>query len=263
MPEAFGYERFLYAPGEGANDPRSDAFERWLARFIDAPAVAPLKHVGAGTQLTEFSERLALARFIASQDMRTPAVRDLSLAFLQRGIESGWPEVVAESLAALQLDASPDAVRVTAAMYAPRVTNAAWLGIIRANLDRVARDIARRPWTIVAAPSGYDWLTSDIGIVKFADDFDQPVSAGPGWAHGKKRWLFPVTPRIAIAVSPKEAPEYAEARSGWLKVVNRQMVLDARTFVASRLRSDFVQRWWHSPPNGDRATIQRSTSDDE
>jgi hypothetical protein len=187
---------------------------------------------------------LALARLIVAQDMRTPTVRDLLLGMFQRGLEGEWRDVVAKSLAALQMDTSPEAIDAVSEMYSPRVTNAVWLDYLRSNIASAARRLAERPWTVLTAPAAYEWLTTDIGILKFSGGFEHPAPPGLGWTPGRDHWLFPVNPHVALAIAPVSAPARAEARPAWLKMVNHRLALDANHFVAARSRADFVLRWW-------------------
>ena len=245
-PQAVGFETFLYAPGEGTEAPRSDVFERWLSDAVDGPAAGPIARVAAGGEPSDARERLAIARFIAAQDLRTPAMRDLLVNVFQQGLEAEWPDVVARSLAALGMNVDAESVSTAAEIYAPRVTNAAWLDFMRGNLNRVAYRLACSPWTVLTAPRRYDWLTSDFGIVKFVGGFAQPAPWRPGWAENADHWVVPVSSRVALAIAPNVAPARAEARPAWLKAVNQRLALDARGFVAARHPAYFVQGWWHS-----------------
>jgi len=100
VPRNVGAEYFLYSPGHASNQATSDEFERWLATNIDGPASAPLARVARGDLALSPADRVALGMFIATQDMRTPLLRDLLVPAHQSALESEWPEIARSSLKA-------------------------------------------------------------------------------------------------------------------------------------------------------------------
>ena len=88
IPDKIGYEKLLYAPGDGP-DPSSDSVEEWLANVVDGPGSNALRKAAQLLPLDN-AERSALARFIAAQDFRTPVARDLLVLIFQRSLDSQW-----------------------------------------------------------------------------------------------------------------------------------------------------------------------------
>lgn len=84
-PTNVGYETYLYAPEDG-DRPHDDEVERWLERYIDRPAASVLHKLVAGTPITDV-ERVALAKLMAAQGMRTPKARDILVPLFQSGME--------------------------------------------------------------------------------------------------------------------------------------------------------------------------------
>ncbi|MBK8059509.1 MAG: DUF4238 domain-containing protein [Gemmatimonadetes bacterium] len=241
IPKRLGAEYFLYAPGRAAQDPRSDEAEKWFATNVDGPAATPMGSLASGAIPSGRPERHAIARFIALQDLRTPSTRDLVLPALSRGLKEEWPTVARETLIALGDEPTEADVSELAAAYRADVTNAAWLGFIAEHFNAWARRVNSMHWTLVAAPPNYEWITNDVGIVKFRSSWDNAVPFAPGWATGD-RWLFPLSPRYAMALGVQAAGMRGEARPRWLKAVNRRQVEDAVQTVYARRRFTFIER---------------------
>jgi hypothetical protein len=241
-------ENYLYAPEIGP-DPRDDAWEQWLAREVDAPAAGPLRKALRNENLSG-PERSALSGFIAAQDLRTPRARATVLQLFQAGIDD-WYTGLASDLSRLRSEIlettgteySDEELQLYLETYTPQVTKPSWLDFMGGNLNRAGERIYYMGWRVVVAPPKFEFLTNDVGIVKFFGTFSQPVSYVLGWAAGRDHWLVPLSAQIALALAPADRGPPRQGKPEWIQRVNRQIVKDAWRFVYSHAYSSGVQPW--------------------
>jgi hypothetical protein len=238
--KVLGAERYLYAPGEGGYDPRDDRIERWLADMIDGPAAEPLERTRRNLRLDN-ARRSRLAAYIAAQDMRTPAARDTLVPIFQRelnawyaGLARDLPRLRKSILDATGVDYSESELGDAHRSYSVEVTKGVWLDFIRDNLNRAAARLHDSVWHVVRAPANYEFLTNDIGIVKFSASFKRPVNYVLGFFAARDRWLVPLDPKAALAIGPGGDVTRIRAEPSWMDATNTQVVADAARFVYSK-----------------------------
>jgi hypothetical protein len=244
IPERVAVERFLYAPeatDEAGRDPKDDAVERWLADEIDGPAAKPLDALAQGAILANLSpdELHAIADFIALLDLRTPAVRDLLVpAFHAVGRRSlqdtkrARTELLKRGVRTTRGEVERISQRNSARM-AKELAKPAWLSYLQ-NARQIARiNVKARRWTVVEAPSGLEFITSDLGIAKSLLGPLQPAPWEPGTAIGRAHWIVPISPERAVALTPSQAPDPLPS-AALVHATNQQLILDARRYVYCR-----------------------------
>lgn len=238
--KVLGAERHLYAPGEGENDPRDDRIETWLADMIDGPAAKPLGRARRNLRLDN-DGRSRLAAFVAAQDMRTPKARDMLVALFQSELDAWYaglardlPRLRKSILDATGVDYSERELRDAHGSYSVEVTKGVWLDFIRDNLNRAAERLHHGVWHVVRAPANHEFLTNDIGILKFSGSFQRPVKYALGFFASRDRWLVPLDPKAALAIGPGDDTTKIRADAAWMDATNDQIVTDAARFVYSR-----------------------------
>lgn len=211
-----GYEKNLYTRivhGEEADD-----IEQWLSREFETPVKEPLQKVLADKELTE-GDWKALIRFLASQIVRTPAflIKNLPLwnqmapKVLDRsmkGIEAYLRQQNASDHKAIDDRSShseyfpirtdrkdlPEEgkVQFTATMVVGR---GLWFYSIKHMLTSTLEVLYKHKWTILEAPAGLGWFTSDDPVIclNFRSIADYDFNGGWGRAHANI--LFPLSPR--------------------------------------------------------------------
>lgn len=238
-------ENYLYAPevtDETGRDPRDDSVEVWLADEIDAPAAPALDRLLAGARLEELTdaELHALADFFAVLDMRTPRVRDL--------LVPGFAEVSRMALSdtkGIRKRLFRQGVRATLgeitrlhARHAERIiteqAKPSWLDFIQSTRAIARVNVKDRRWSTVPAVGNDRFATNDLGMVKSLLGPDAPVAWEPGTARARAHWLVPLSPQLALAITPKNCPVDPTPSSGLVTMTNRQLFLDARRYVYSR-----------------------------
>lgn len=246
-------QRDLYAPGEG-DEPKSDVFEQWLDVNIDGPAAPAFVKVIEGLELNG-SERSAVARYVLTLDVRTPRAREFLLRHAQRGLQAHLDERLADVEAGIKSIKEADGIDLTVEEYEElrrknpvdvEVTPAFWLNFVSRNLSTGARRIFEYQWVLAEAPSGLEFVMSDIGIVKYADGFYTPRANMLGWSNQTNHWFLPLTPKLGLAIGPGRYPRVTgsgTATRDFVKAFNRSLVFGASRWVFCRQPFDFVGRW--------------------
>lgn len=241
IPERLAVEKHLYSPEsamEPGMDPKDDSVERWLAEEIDGPASQPLRELVGGARLGDLSDgsRHALADFIALLDLRTPAIRDLLVpAFEVEAAKSiGANKLTQKNLRKRGVHVSLGEVRRIAKDQARTLpagmAKPAWLNYLRETRTIARINVKARTWTIVEATDRTEFITSDLGIAKSLLGPTEPAPWEPGTILGRAHWIVPISPRLAIAITPPNAP-LPEASSQLVVATNQQLARDARRYV--------------------------------
>jgi len=210
-----GYERNLYTRivrGEEADD-----IEQWLNRDFETPATEPLQKVHANQELDR-SDWEILIRFLASQIVRTPAflVRNLPVwnrmtpmvldqtlkdAEVQlREAKASGRRVVVDSAPhteyfPLKVDRTnlPEEKKVqfTAKVLVGR---GLWFYTMKHMLTETLKVLYKHNWTILEAPAGLRWFTSDDPVICLNFRSESDYDFGGGWGRTKGNILFPLSP---------------------------------------------------------------------
>lgn len=234
-----GYERNLYTRivhGEGADD-----IEQWLSRDFESPAKVPLKKVLANQELTN-SDWGVLVRFLASQIVRTPAFLIRSLPLWNRmaptvldqtlrDVESRLREAKASGEQVV-VDPAPQnqyfamkvdrkdlpeegKVQFTTKMVVGR---GLWFFSMRHMLTKTLQVLYKHSWTILEAPTGLNWFTSDDPVVCLNFRSQSDYDFGGGWDRDRANILFPLSPshlmftEIGVGSFPRRVPSRYQAR---------------------------------------------------
>ncbi len=248
IPERLAVEKHLYSPeatDDLGRDPKDDAVEVWLADNIDGPAALPISKLVSGSDLQSLGsdETHAIANFLAIQDLRTPRVRDLMVKWLgdagreaildhKRTRRELFRQGIRTSLGEIRRMARKHVESIVGEQAKP-----GWLDYLKESRPIARVNVKGRRWSIVDAPEGEEFLTSDLGIVKSILGPHQPVPWYPGTAQFREHWLVPISPRRAIALSPHQAPDPIGTPE-IVRITNRQIIADARRYVYSRAPVD-------------------------
>lgn len=198
----------------------SDEIEQWLDREIEEPAEEALQKAVSGFRLTPADWR-RLVRFLAAQDVRTPArllesnqrwaatLPSLIEDTVQRSVDElevaaragePLPEVFSPSVDYLPFrvttEVDPDKASgrllIKAELLAGR---ALWLYEIRHLVTTTADVLHQHKWTIVSPPDDLVWFTSDDPVVRL--NFYGPGSYDfkGGWGSSGTEIFLPLSPR--------------------------------------------------------------------
>lgn len=223
-PSAIAWQRHLYTQivlGE-----ENDDFEEWFGREFESPAEPIIKKVIMGSKLKP-SDWKILIRFLASQDLRTPASLlgylniDNEKIFgdlLQKNLDetskhmmsknfydqvmsdkSDTDEVLDELPLKLSFyhDKKNKKMRVNAKSYIGRKS---WLFLVKGTLEKCLDKLLRQKWSIIQPAKGYNFLTSDNPVVKlkyYKDRSYKLVNAGI-WEQPNTTIILPLSPSHAM-----------------------------------------------------------------
>jgi hypothetical protein len=237
-PANVGFEKNLYAL-EGGPDGGTDAFEDWLAQWVDGPAAIALSKAAVDKHLTT-SERSSLAAFIAAQDLRTPKARDIITSLFESGLKAEWTkwEREPESLAdAIRSDSgtsySPQEIVELLGEFEFRVTNNAWLGFAQDMLNKLAKRLYAMSWSYARAPDDEEFITTDIGVAKCSGRL-RFLPWVLGFVGGRDVWVFPLTPDAALVLSAGGPAQTGRATPNGLAAANSRLWEDAERFIYAR-----------------------------
>lgn len=235
-----GYEKNLYTrivQGEETDD-----IEQWLSQEFETPATEPLQRALEDKELSQNDWEL-LTRFLASQIVRTPA-------FLINNLPR-WnqmaPRVVEETLRDVEnrlreakergqkiIDDDPtrhteyiplrverkDLPEERKVQFTTRmvVGRGFWFYAMKHLLTRTLKVLPQHIWTLLEAPSGLPWFTSDDPVVclNFRSETDYDFAGG--WNRDRGNILFPLSPRHLMITEiggnryPRRVPSRYHAR---------------------------------------------------
>lgn len=203
---------YTYASTNGA----SDEFERWFDSGFEAPAQNALMLATNDKQM-EPEHWQALARFAFAQDVRTPAflkafikrqeisMRDMLDSILQRleekiqlaGVEAGpshHDQNRDASFFPLKVDVEKLADGSGHVKAEAVIGRKLWLWSIRHLLTNTIKKLPNHRWTIVRAPEGVEWPTSDNPLIRLAWS-PSNYHFEAGWAQPNADILMPLSPK--------------------------------------------------------------------
>lgn len=215
-PKSLGYHQHLYTQMAASGE--SDEIERWFDTAFESPAGRALQHAVTDQRLSSADWRL-IVRFLAAQDVRTPArlierlkdwqenlqslvteVTNDAVQELQQARRAGVPLVVGEledgselfpvrTLIDIEPGEESGFLRVEAT-----VGRSLWLWSLRHVLTKTLNILHLHRWTILRSPPGIEWLTSDNPVVRLNFHNDQRYDLDGGWNSPGTDIFMPLSP---------------------------------------------------------------------
>lgn len=233
---SIGYYSYLYTRLT-AGDP-TDEIEKWLEREFETPAAEALDRVISDGRLTP-SHWNNLIRFVAAQDVRTPARLLENLSRWERELPDTLNEVMQKGVAKLQRAKARGVVPVLPSPhdseYIPfRLTKSIepgqafgtlkgevvagrglWLFSIKHTLTRTLKVLYQHRWSILTPPDGLSWFTSDDPVIRLNYYANGSYDFKGGWGNPGTEILLPLSPRHLLYTKVGERPlRRGEAISG-------------------------------------------------
>ena len=208
----------------------TDDMEKWLDKEFEAPAEEALRKATSDARLTPDDWR-HLVRFVAAQDVRTPARLAQSLQQMQSILPDLLEEVMQESIHELELAKASGApiehsklpygdyvpLRVSTEILPDEefgrlrsevvVGRGLWLFIIRHLLTETVKALHRHKWTILIAPRGLNWFTSDDPVIRLNTYGDGKYDFEGGWGNQGTEILLPLSPSHLLYAQVGRKPE--------------------------------------------------------
>jgi len=218
-----------------------DDIEQWLSRDFESSANAAIKKVLADQDLTK-SDWEVLIRFLASQIVRTPAFLIKSLPTWNRitptvldqtlkDVESQLREAKASGRQ-IVVDSAPqnqyfpmkidrkDLPEEKKVQFTTRIVvgRRLWFYTMRHVLTETLKVLYKHKWTVLEAPAGLSWFTSDDPVVCLNFRSPSDYDFGGGWNRTRGNIMFPLSPRhlmfteIGTDSFPRRVPSRYHAR---------------------------------------------------
>ena len=227
--DSVGYHRNLYT--RILTGAESDEFEYFLERDFETPVAEPLRKATADERLSP-DDWECLLRFLAAQDVRTPA---RLLDFLRRQNEQlpGVAERVLQNVVAELTEAKRTGRKIERAPsdlalgFPTRVTKeiepgaemgvlkvetvvgrSLWLWSLQRLLTETYKVLRRHKWTILRPPLNMNWLTSDNPVLKLNYYADGRYDFKGGWNNKGTEILMPLGPKHLLYTRIGERPPW-------------------------------------------------------
>lgn len=247
-PHAIAKERDLYVIADPDTGVLTDVLERFLASDIEGPFVSIRNHLAYGrnaglTGTLTRPEWQALVRFIAFQQVRTPAFRErIQLLARWRGAlhahsvlsdpeeferlhrtatgepaPSGRASMLLDSLESGSVVVTPD--------------EKMWLAVALANMQELVRMIGSLPWRVFDSPKGLNLPSSDSPLVLVNRWSGTLYTHGGGWAQPWLEAVLPLSPR-SVLVLGRALERYADQGSTeWFEQVRHRIATGAQRWL--------------------------------
>ena len=208
--------RHLYTRLSGSE--ASDEVERWLERDFETPGLASIEKVVSESRLTR-EDWNNLFRFAVAQSVRTPAQMQIFIkrqnetleALLTEVMESSVRKIEAASAAGVQLEPPPVLdPHCKLPLKIHRVKNEDgeegikaeilvgrkfWLWQIEQVLKGTINRMPNHRWTILHAPPGVTWPTSDNPFMRVGAGANGTFSLEGGWDVPGTQLFMPLSPK--------------------------------------------------------------------
>ena len=223
---AIGYQKHLYT--HMISGLESDEFERWLDKEFEAPASRIIDKAVSDRRLNR-DDWAILIRFLAAQDVRTPArlyehlirarktmqeILNSILSDLEEkltvsdleAIKNGYASQDAELFplkVSTHIEEGSDTGILKAETYVGRST---WLYSIKHVLEKTITILHKHKWTILKPTKGYNWFTSDNPVVKLNYYGPNKYDLKGCWGKQRGNIFFPIGPDHAMFVQIGDRP---------------------------------------------------------
>lgn len=231
--KGIAFQQHLYTYLAGQEE--TDEFERWLDREFENPAQAAIERVVSEQRLSPDHWK-RLVRFAAAQDVRTPArlrraVRNSGLLLETNMHADGFPLKVSIEK---QLDGSGLLKAETI------VGRRLWLWNIRHLLTNTLSRLPKHRWTVLHAPQGISWPTSDNPLIRLNFYDAKNYDFGGGWGVENGEILFPLSPKHLLYTCIGKRPWHRGKRldEGTAQLMRKIIIEHADRYVFSQDQSD-------------------------
>ena len=233
-----GIEGRLYAI---TNDPSvaEDAFEKWLATYVDGPVGDAFKNVVNRSQTFVDVDRIAIARFAVAQIFRTPDMKATFLDEARRAMRDNMYMLKADAKQAMGATSSEEEIAAVDNLTVS-VNDEAWLDVIAKGVAKHTETVFNMVWSVVEAPPHFEWISNDHGLVRLGNIELEPLPLAKNVKHGSPSVFLPVSDRFGIAMMRDDRSISQRNFSQWARKVNRMLVYDAQRFVYSKSFQPFV-----------------------
>jgi hypothetical protein len=215
---SIAYHEHLYTSALAGEE--TDRFEQWIGQEFEGPGQEAIEKAVSERRLTR-QDWMALVRYAAAQDVRTPARYLEHTRRWNVEVPQLLDETLTHSLAEWEAadTATRDALRskprdpetadfpvlVTVTRDPTRgggrlrvetiVGRQMWLASMRLWLTRSIGALYEHRWSIMRAPDGVTWITSDDPVIRLNYMSEREYNFGGGWGSAGSEFIFPLSPK--------------------------------------------------------------------
>ncbi|AUG40286.1 hypothetical protein CXP47_10505 [Pseudomonas chlororaphis] len=215
-PGSIAKHQYLYTYFSGSAD--TDEVEHWLDKDFESPAAVSIAKVVMGNPIKS-EDWNNLFRFAVAQSVRTPAGLHQFIERQQKTLQNLISDTLEKSMAKLEdavktgvkLQASPsDDVENKPPIKVSRIKNddgtegvqvtalngrKMWIWQLRHVLTYTIYRLPKYRWTILHAPPGMTWPTSDNPLIKICFNAKGEYYLDGGWATPGVQIILPLSPK--------------------------------------------------------------------
>lgn len=265
--KSIAYHKYLYIRAVSGN--LTDDLERHLDTEYESPAKEVITKVTKNQHLSP-SDWHILIRFLAAQDVRTPArlvehidqynkivpklIKEELIDQKKRLISGAYvpnetkeEENLPQNFIPIKVQQTklPDkgGIQFNVETYSGRAT---WINSIEYLLENVAKVLLEHKWTIIKPAKGFNWFTSDNPVIRLNYKHNGEYDLNGGWSVPKGNIIFPISPEHAMFVLMGERPPIKGTR------LNVEQTLKFREIIAKNA----VRMIFSNSPEKDISTIR-------
>lgn len=245
-----------------ADQEETDEFESWLSQEFEAPAEEAIRLAIHDKQMSQ-DHWGRLVRFAVAQDVRTPAslrkfldrhrdtmqglmneALDFSVRKLEDAANAGvaLPIIEPDAYNALPLKVSitrnpdGDGSIETKTVVGRRL----WLWSVRHLLTHTINSITNTYWTILHAPAGISWPTSDNPLIKLNYYEKNRYDFGGGWGVPKVDIILPLSPKHLLhnSIGQRSWPRRTTLDMQTAQFIRKAIIEHADRYVFDKEKSD-------------------------
>lgn len=255
---AFHQYLYIYLAGQG----ETDEFERWLGKEFEIPAEEAIRLAINDERLSQGDWR-RIVRFAVAQDLRTPASLraflyrncDTMQRLMNETLRSSVKEIEAAAKAGVTLP-KPESelnndfpLKVLISRHPDgdgcietrtNVGRRLWLWNIRHLLTHTIAKVTYDNWTVVNAPAGILWPTSDNPLIKLRYQNKNNYDFGGGWGVPKVDIILPLSPKHLLynSIGRKSWPRGTVLDIQTAQFIRKLIVEHADRYVFDKEKSD-------------------------
>jgi hypothetical protein len=265
-------QQHLYTRSIAGSD--SDDIEMWMDQEIETPAQMALSKARINEPLDN-REWSCLLRFVALHDIRSPANYITSMNRWKSEMPEVIEEVLKSSDAQFEVDRSQspitrnrghqDSTMIPMKVSKEIVTDSEfghlkaevllgrglWLFSIRHLLTNTYKVLNQHNWSIIQAPKGLEWLTSDNPVVKLNYYRSGSYDFKGGWGNKGTEIIFPLSPNVLLYTQVGETKRLHNISVELAMMLNRFIAENAHRYIFAA-----------SPINGIGEVVPRVVNND-
>jgi Protein of unknown function (DUF4238) len=259
---------------------QSDEFERWIDAEFESPAVGSFRAIVEGRKLSK-DEWWNLIRFLAAQDVRTPARLMHSFKRWEREVPKIIEEVSENAVKMLgqrnifrkkgsvppYVDLLPIRVSINPSTDGESgdlrvetdIGRGYWLFQMRHLLTRTAEILHRYRWSLMVPPDGVEWITSDDPVIKLNYHSELNFDFEGGWNSPGTEILMPLSPKriLYTKVGDKRLPREINVDEGLARSLNKIIANHAHRAIFSAVPNDDVVKFRPRRVDADLESLER------